>query len=65
MNDLKVSEEGLFAAVALTVVATAGHFLTGVREFHRFDWLWIGIFGIAFCTLCGAAVNFDLKRWKA
>jgi hypothetical protein len=62
MNE-KVSQNGMFAALGIALMATLGHVVTAERTFNRFDMLWLSMFVLSIFVLSGAAVNFDPKRW--
>ena len=56
-------EGGMFAAVGIAALASAGTTLTTFRNVHALDALWIALFVVAWLLLSAAAVNFDVKRW--
>jgi|GEM_PF-3580494 len=62
MDDTQVSEGGVFAAVFLALIGTAGAFLTQGRAPAELEWLWLGVFALSLLTLSAAVVNFDFRR---
>lgn len=62
-GEAKVSETGIFCAMGIALFATIGQTLASDRCCDRYNWVWLGLFGLSVLTLSGAVVDFDPKRW--